>query len=103
MNVGSGSSLDWASHLNGIMKKRILLLGYLGFRSNPMDGQTIKTRQVYELIRKNIGDKVHLKYFDTGLCEQVKWFICRLITICGSSIRLWSFCPVFFIMIFYMY
>lgn len=65
MNVGSGSSLDWASHLNGIMKKRILLLGYLGFRSNPMDGQTIKTRQVYELIRKNIGDKVHLKYFDT--------------------------------------
>ena len=31
--------------------KKILVIGYFGYKSNQLDGQTIKTRNVYKLIK----------------------------------------------------
>lgn len=47
------------------MKRNILVLGYFGLRNNQLDGQTIKTRNVYELIKLKITDDYCLTYFDT--------------------------------------
>jgi glycosyltransferase involved in cell wall biosynthesis len=47
------------------MKKKVLLLGHLGFNVNLFDGQTNKTRNVYELLRSKRNELKSLKYFDT--------------------------------------
>lgn len=46
------------------MGKRILVLGYFGYDTNQLDGQTIKTRTIYETLKKQkeIGA---IKYYDT--------------------------------------
>lgn len=44
--------------------RKVLVLGYFGYRTNQLDGQTIKTREIYNLISDNsLCDKV--LYFDT--------------------------------------
>ena len=43
--------------------KRILVLGAFGYFNGHLDGQTIKTRNTYELIKQNYKGKVD--YFDT--------------------------------------
>ena len=47
------------------MKKKVLVLGHLGFILNLFDGQTNKTRNVYELLRLKRNEIESLKYFDT--------------------------------------
>jgi glycosyltransferase involved in cell wall biosynthesis len=47
------------------MKRRVLVLGYFGYSNNQLDGQTIKTRNIYELLLLKIGDKVNIDIFDT--------------------------------------
>lgn len=43
---------------------KYLVLGYFGYRTNQLDGQTVKTRDLFRLLEENIGkDKVD--YFDT--------------------------------------
>lgn len=44
-------------------KENILILGYLGFVTNQLDGQTIKTRSIYQLLEKNTAHS--LDFFDT--------------------------------------
>lgn len=44
------------------MNKRILIIGYFGYISNQLDGQTIKTRNLYELLCSKVGN---VEYFDT--------------------------------------
>ena len=41
---------------------KILTLGYFGYHNGQLDGQTVKTRNVYELLEQHIGGT---KYFDT--------------------------------------
>lgn len=46
------------------MKKNILVIGAFGFPNNSLDGQTVKTRDVYRLIQEQYGDTAD--YFDTS-------------------------------------
>lgn len=41
-----------------------LVLGYFGYRTNQLDGQTVKTRDLFRLLEDNIG-KGKVDYFDT--------------------------------------
>lgn len=34
-------------------KRKILVFGYFGFRTNQLDGQTVKTREIYNLIKQS--------------------------------------------------
>ncbi len=45
--------------------EKVLLLGHLGFLSHTFDGQTMKTRNVYELLKTKTGEIGSLDYFDT--------------------------------------
>ncbi len=47
------------------MKKRILILGYFGYITNQLDGQTVKTRYVYELLKKKSKFFESVNYFDS--------------------------------------
>ena len=51
------------------MKKKILLLGAFGYREQRLSGQTIKTRNIYELIKKYCSD-YSIEYFDT---QEIKY------------------------------
>lgn len=57
------------------MKTKILLLGNFGYRTNKLDGQTIKTRSVYNLLSQNSSDKVlfyDTSYLSISVFEYVK-------------------------------
>ena len=43
--------------------KEILILGYFGYHTNQLDGQTVKTRDLYHLVDNKMGYSVD--YFDT--------------------------------------
>lgn len=49
------------------MNNNILILGYFGYRTNQIDGQTIKTRQVFNLFKQKTSgsNDLTLDYFDT--------------------------------------
>lgn len=59
------------------MSERILVLGYFGFNNNQLDGQTIKTRNIYQLISDKLHDKV--SRFDTQDFKYNKLSILRLL------------------------
>ena len=42
---------------------KILVVGYFGYCTNQLDGQTVKTRDVYRLVREQVKGKVD--YYDT--------------------------------------
>ena len=64
-----------------------LVLGYFGYRTNKLDGQTVKTRDFYKLLEDCVGDEVC--YYDT---EELKfnklsiirmlWMLMRCKTLC---------------------
>lgn len=41
---------------------KVLVLGYFGYRTNKLDGQTVKTRNIFSLLNQRIKD---VDYFDT--------------------------------------
>ena len=43
---------------------KTLILGYLGYHTNQLDGQTVKTRNLYELVKNKLGES-EVDYFDT--------------------------------------
>ena len=43
--------------------KSILVLGYFGYSTNQLDGQTVKTRDIYKLVESQAKGKVD--YYDT--------------------------------------
>lgn len=62
---------------------RILVLGYFGNHNNQLDGQTVKTRDIYRLIKKQFKDE-DIEYFDTQDFKYNKfsifkmmWLVCR--------------------------
>jgi len=52
---------------------KILVLGNFGYNTNKLDGQTIKTRNIYELLCSKINDDVF--YFDTSSLKNHKFRI----------------------------
>ncbi|MEB6481019.1 glycosyltransferase [Acinetobacter vivianii] len=49
---------------------KVLVLGYFGYVTNQIDGQTIKTRDIYNLLEENCKDEV--EFFDTQLFKKSK-------------------------------
>lgn len=56
---------------------KILVLGYFGFDTNQIDGQTIKTRDVYTVLQKNLKEGVD--YFDTQSFKRSKFNMFNLL------------------------
>lgn len=56
--------------------KRILVLGYFGYNTNQLDGQTVKTRDIYRLVEEQAGGKVD--YYDTEDFQFHKMSIFRM-------------------------
>ena len=57
--------------------KRILVLGYFGYLTNQLDGQTVKTRDVYRLAKEQFGDSA-VDYFDTQDLKRSKLLVLRM-------------------------
>lgn len=67
---------------------KILVLGYFGYRTNQLDGQTVKTRNILELLKKKYPNNHTVKYFDTEELHYnvfslftMLWFVCRSCTV----------------------
>lgn len=46
--------------------KKVLVLGYFGYNTGQIDGQTVKTRSLYELLKDRVNPKsTSVSYFDT--------------------------------------
>ena len=55
MAFSRGMAQDAWGKADCALKKRVLVLGSFGYRRNQLDGQTIKTRQVYRLLKERYG------------------------------------------------
>lgn len=62
---------------------KILVLGYFGYVTNQLDGQTIKTRDVYSLLKKN--SKEQIDYFDTQTFQESKVNLVKMLTLLIKS------------------
>ncbi|RGN50783.1 MULTISPECIES: glycosyltransferase [unclassified Bacteroides] len=72
-------------------KRRILVLGYFGYQNNQLDGQTIKTRNVYELLELYGSDNFLLSHFDTQDFQYNKSSLLRMLKLlmnCDSLVYL---------------
>lgn len=58
------------------MKNKILVLGYFGYMTNQIDGQTIKTRNIYHLLKNK--NTFTIDYFDTQIFKKNKSSICKM-------------------------
>lgn len=83
--------------------KRLLLIGNFGYKTNKLDGQTIKTRNVYKLIKQKALHSVD--FFDTSDSNFVKLLklICNIlrshyIILVPASRSLELFLPIVFIL-----
>ena len=57
-------------------KNKILVFGCFGFKENQLDGQTIKTRNILDLLKtKGSDDFDKIEYFDTNSFRRNKWSI----------------------------
>lgn len=57
--------------------KRILVLGYFGYLTNQLDGQTVKTRDVYRLAKEQ-SREYSVDYFDTQDFKKNKLLVFRM-------------------------
>lgn len=57
--------------------KKLLVLGYYGYRTNQLDGQTVKTRDVYRLAKEQLSD-YEVDYFDTQELQGNKLLVLRM-------------------------
>lgn len=61
------------------MKRKFLVIGYLGFVTNQLDGQTIKTRNIYELLRSKSENFYSVSHFDTQEFQKNKLLIFKMV------------------------
>lgn len=55
-------------------KKKILVYGYFGYQNNQLDGQTIKTRSIFELLKEKCTyHGIQVDYFDTQIFKKSKF------------------------------
>ena len=59
------------------MKRSILVVGAFGYESNQLDGQTIKTRNVYDMIKKRCN--CDTSYVDTLYLKKRPWLLFNLL------------------------
>lgn len=60
-------------------KKKILVLGYFGYETNQLDGQTIKTRNIYDLLKSKEDEEEYIVYyFDTQRFQKNKLNVLRM-------------------------
>jgi len=62
------------------MRNKILVLGYFGYGTTQFDGQTIKTRNVYELLKLKSNDSEDILYFDTYQFKESVFFLLKMIS-----------------------
>lgn len=84
--------------------KKILIIGYFGYNTNQLDGQTVKTRNIYKLLK----EKSHnVDYFDSqdvryskGSLVRLIWqiLICKNLIIIPASNMLKLLFPIVFIL-----
>lgn len=65
-------------------KKQILIYGYFGYFTNQIDGQTIKTREIHELIKSKLKDETILQ-FDTQVFKKNKFKIFKVFSLLHKS------------------
>ena len=84
--------------------KKILVLGYFGYKTNQLDGQTVKTRNLYILLKQ---DNQSVSYFDTQVLRYSKLSIFKmLLQVCRCDVvcyvpahnNLKYFFPIIFIL-----
>ena len=67
--------------LRYILKKlemgKILVLGYFGYQTNQLDGQTVKTRDVYRLVKEQL-EEYSVDYFDTQGLKKNKLLVFKM-------------------------
>src|SRR5699024_1405195 len=59
------------------MNKSILVVGYFGYVNDQLDGQTARTRSVYQLVKEKLPNS-EIKYFDTQSLQRNKLKIISL-------------------------
>ena len=57
------------------MNSNYLVLGYFGFITNQLDGQTVKTRNIYQLLKLKENEIGKVSYFDTQQFQKNKLFV----------------------------
>lgn len=86
--------------------KKILVLGYFGYQTNQLDGQTVKTRDVYRLAKEQLTD-CDVEYFDTQSLQKSKLLLfkmffkvmcCKTLFYLPAHNNLKVFFPVIFIL-----
>lgn len=70
-----------------MVRDMYLVLGYFGYRTNKLDGQTVKTRNVYKLLGECVGDKV--EFYDT---EEFKYDRLSVLSMIWKVIRCKNLC-----------
>lgn len=58
------------------MMRKILVLGYFGYNTNQLDGQTVKTRDIYRLVKEQYAGGVD--YYDTENFKSNKFSILQM-------------------------
>lgn len=85
---------------------KVLVLGYFGYQTNQLDGQTVKTRDVYRLAKEQLTD-YNVEYFDTQSLQKSKLLLFKMFfkVICCETLfylpahnNLKVFFPVIFIL-----
>jgi glycosyltransferase involved in cell wall biosynthesis len=62
---------------------KILVIGNFGYTTNQLDGQTIKTRSVYELFKKSFQDEV--SFFDTQSLKKTRFGLLKLLVMMAKA------------------
>lgn len=56
-----------------LMNKNILVYGYFGSENNQLDGQTVKTRSIFQLLEENVGElDMTVSKYDTQIYKKNK-------------------------------
>ena len=86
--------------------KKLLVLGYFGYETNQLDGQTVKTRDVCRLAEEQLGED-NVDYFDTQILHGDKlkifsmlWKLmrCKMLFYLPAHNNLRAFFPFIFIL-----
>ena len=60
-------------------KKSVLVLGYFGYITNQLDGQTIKTRNIYNLLKSKEDQLGIVRYFDSEQFKNNKLSVLKML------------------------
>jgi len=67
-------------NFRSMKKNKILIIGYFGYETNQLDGQTVKTRNIYELLESKMSIiRGYIDFFDTQSIKYKKYNIIVLL------------------------